>query len=137
MYKSYAPLAKRGDWARIAEFIETREKPNQPIIVFQTYDALCLPYYYKGANKILPDEKFFEWHYEDEPSSENALKKQIDFTISKIPPGAQEIWLATEENCQVENANAPCRPLENFIGANYTVVETRDFYLERVRLFLF
>jgi uncharacterized membrane protein len=134
IYKQYPNFAKRGDWARVAQFIKENEKPNQPIIVFQAYDALSLPFYYKGTNRILPDEKFFDWSAEDSPSSENAFRNQIDFTISKIPTEAREIWVATEEVCQSANTAAACRPLENFLQNNYTVIETKDFYLERVRL---
>ncbi|MGI9034983.1 MAG: hypothetical protein ACR2GD_02975 [Pyrinomonadaceae bacterium] len=132
--KQYAPLAKRGDWIRVAKFIETHEKPNQPIIVFQNFDALSLPYYYHGANKILPDKNFFAWSYEDSVKSENALEKQTEFVISQIPPDAPEIWLATEELCQNEKSATACAPLENFVEANYTTVITQDFYKERVRL---
>ena len=119
---------------RIAQFIKENEKPNQPIIVFQNYDALSLPFHYKGINRILPDEKFFAWNTEDSLSNENAFKNQIAFVISEIPPDAQEIWLATEEVCQTAETKAACRPLENFVEANYTVIETKDFYLERLRL---
>lgn len=135
IYKQFPNFAKRGDWARVAKFIEANEKPNQPIIVFKTYDALSLPFYYKGVNRILPDEKFFDWAiWEAAPKSENAFRRQIDFVISKIPADAPEIWLATEEICQDERTRAACRPLENFVEANYTVVKTQDFYQERVRL---
>jgi cell division protein FtsL len=134
IYKQYPNFSKRGDWARIAQYIKENEKPNQPIIVFKNYDALTLPFHYKGINQILPDEKFFAWDTEDSLSNENAFRNQIAFVISEIPPEAQEIWLATEEVCQTETTAAACRPLENFLEANYTVIETKDFYLERLRL---
>jgi uncharacterized membrane protein len=134
IYKQYPNFSKRGDWARVAQFIEQNEKPNQPIIVFQNYDALSLPFYYKGVNQILPDENFFHWRVEDSLSNENAFKSQIAFVISEIPPDVQEIWVATEEVCQDAKTSPACRPLENFLEANYTVIETKDFYLERLRL---
>ncbi|HEX8639223.1 MAG TPA: glycosyltransferase family 39 protein, partial [Pyrinomonadaceae bacterium] len=48
IYKQYSDFTKRGDWERVARFIERNEKPNQPIVVFRTYDALALPVYYTG-----------------------------------------------------------------------------------------
>lgn len=134
IYKQFPNFAKRGDWARVARFVEENEKPNQPIVVFKVYDALSLPFYYKGVNRILPDEQFFVWNDEDSLSSENALRNQTAFVVSKIPPEAAEIWVATEELCQTAETAAACRPLENFLQTNYTVIETKDFYLERVRL---
>ncbi len=83
IYKQYPNFAKHGDWARVTRYIEQNEKPNQAIIVLQTFNALSPPYYYKGANPTLPEEAR--------------------------------------------------RPLENFVREHYTVVETQDFYLERLR----
>lgn len=134
VYKNYPQMAKRGDWIRVARFIEANETPSQPIIVFQNYDALSLPFHYKGVNRILPDEKFFAWSFEENPSSPAALQKQIEFVISEIPPEAEEIWLATEEICQDAKTRIACQPLENFVQANYTIEKQKDFYLERVRL---
>ena len=134
VYKNYPQMAKRGDWIRVARFIEANEAPNQPIIVFQNYDALSLPFHYKGVNRILPDEKFFAWSFEENLSSQAALQKQIEFVISEIPTEAREIWLATEEICQDAKTRIACQPLENFVEANYTIEKQKDFYLERVRL---
>ncbi|HEY0428751.1 MAG TPA: glycosyltransferase family 39 protein [Pyrinomonadaceae bacterium] len=131
LFTLYPNLAKRGDWARVGEFIRQNEKPNQPIIVFQVYDALALPYHYKGENEILPDEKFFAFDYEDKAGSADSFRGQIDFLISKIPADAREIWLLTNEKCAVKDA---CQPLENFVRSDYTIVEEKDFYKEKVRL---
>ena len=130
IFTLYPNLAKRGDWARVAAFIEQNERQNQPIIVFQTYDALPLRAHYRGANRILPDEKLFEWGIEDEFGSPQTFARQIEFVISKIPDEA-EIWLATDESCETTKA---CQPLENFIQANYTIILEKEFYLEKVRL---
>lgn len=131
LFLLYPNLAKRGDWTRVAAFIEQNERRNQPIIVFQTYDALALRAHYRGANQILPDEKLTEWGVEDEFGSPRTFARQIDFVISEIPADAEEIWLATDESCQTTDA---CQPLENFIKANYTIIEEKEFYLEKIRL---
>ncbi len=134
IYKSYPTFAKRGDWKNIAAFIEANEKPNQIIITSQVYDAISLPYHYKGAAKVLPDERFFEWNMEDSFKSENAFKRQTEFIISKIPPDTQEIWLLTRDGCHLPETAPSCRPLENFVDANYTIEIEKDFYLEKLRL---
>ena len=127
----YPNLTKRGDWQRVAAFIEQGEKPNQPVISFPVYETIALPYYYRGANRILPDGKFFSFFAEGETGSPNAYRRQIEFVISEIPPEAAEIWLLTSDLCAVEQT---CEPLENFVKANYTVIEEKDFYKEKVRL---
>lgn len=135
-YKTaYPELAKRGDWIRVAGFIRSMETPNQPIVVFRAHDALTLKYQYKGANKILPDEKFLDWwREEDSLGNENARRSEISFVVSEIPKDAKEIWLATEGSCQEETTRNSCRPLENFVEENYTVIEDKYFYRERIRL---
>lgn len=134
IYKNYPNGAKRGDWARIARFVEQNEKPYQSIVVFPNYDALALPFHYKGANEIVPDEKFFAWNQNSVGLNEGALEPEINFVTSKIPSDAPEIWLATGEICQNPKTAEACRALENFINEHYTVVDSRDFYLERLRL---
>ena len=107
------------------------ETPNQPIVVFTAFDALALPYDCQGINKILPDEKFFAFEREAEKGSADAWRSQTEFVISEIPPGAEEIWLLTNEKCDVKDA---CRPLENFVRQNYTITQEKNFYKEKVRL---
>lgn len=134
IYSLYPGFAKSGDWARVGQFIEAHEKPGQPIVVFLNYDAVTVPYHYKGINKILPDEKFFDWSHEDVLKSENAFRKQIAFTISEIPPDSNEIWLITRASCYREEMESACRPLEYFVEAHYTIELEKDFYAEKVRL---
>lgn len=131
IFAIYPDFTKRGDWARIAAFIEANETPNQPIIIYKTFDALALPNHYAGKNSIYPDERFFEWNLEADPASAEAHRRQIEFIISEIPPEAAEIWLVTDSSCPAE---VSCQPLENFIQENYTVIQQKDFYEENVRL---
>ncbi|HEY0461649.1 MAG TPA: glycosyltransferase family 39 protein [Pyrinomonadaceae bacterium] len=131
VFTLYPGWTKRGDWARVGAFIERNETPNQPIVVFTAFDALALPYNYQGVNKILPDEKFFAFEREAEKGSADAWRSQTEFVISEIPPGAEEIWLLTNEKCDVKDA---CRPLENFVRQNYTITQEKNFYKEKVRL---
>ena len=127
----YPNLTKRGDWKQVAAFIEQNETSGQPIVLMPAYDALALPVYYRGANRILPDERYFSFFTEAAPANVNAFRTQIEFVTGEIPPDAAEIWLLTDENCAVGQS---CEPLENFVAANYTIVLEKDFYKEKVRL---
>ncbi len=131
VFALYPNFAKRGDWQRVAGFVEQNEKPNQPVVVFTVFDALALIPNYHGVNQILPDEKYFDFGLEAEAGSAESLKKQTEFAISKIPPDAPEIWLLTDDKCSIKDS---CAPLENFIAANYTIIEQKEFYEETVRL---
>lgn len=127
----YPDMAKRGDWARVGAFIEQNEIPGQPIIVFPTYEVLALPYHYHGVNRVLPDEKYFELEKEAAFGTEYSLRKEIDFFISKIPADAEMFWFVVSEKCLVTEA---CRPLENYVQANYTIEKEQEFYLEKLFL---
>ena len=131
LINQYPSLAKRGDWARVGSYIAQNESPGQPIIVFTVFEALALPNHYQGVNRILPDERFFEFEVEAEVGSTDRLKRQIDFVISKIPPEAESIWLLLPGDCAGRPA---CVPLENYVQANYTIEKEKEFYLERVFL---
>ncbi len=127
----YPEWTKRGDWTRVAEYVEANEKEGQPVIVFRNYEALAFVQSYRGKNSVLPNERFFEWNYEGEFGSGGMFTKQIEYVISVIPEESKEIWLVTEDTCHLVNA---CGSLEKFVKENYTVVQQKDFYKERVRL---
>lgn len=125
----YPGFTKKGDWERVGKYIEHNERPDQPIIIFHTYDALALPYYYNGVNRVYPDERFFEFDF-GTPSAERT-KKRTAFTISKIPPDAAEIWLIVNDECQTPGI---CEPFDEFIRNNYSRVSEMAFRDQTVTL---
>lgn len=127
----YPAGVKQGDWARIGAFIQENERPGQPIVVFPIFDAMALPYHYRGQNQILPAENFFEFATGASIGSAASAVKEIDHVISQIPDDAADVWLATGEACQTTQA---CVPLDNFVMANYTIVIEKEFYLEKLFL---
>ena len=127
----YPGWTKRGDWTRVAAYVEANEENGQPVVVFRCYEALAFTQSYEGVNKVLPDERFFDWNYEGEMGTVDVWPLQISYVISVIPRDRDFVWLVTEEDCQTSPA---CLPLENFVKENYTVVRQKDFYKERVRL---
>lgn len=124
-------LTKLGDWERVGEYIEQNERAGQPIIIFPNFEALALPYHYKGENQIFPKENFHKWFSEAEYGTEGTWTKQTKHYVSIIPKDTEKIWFVTYSHCHTTNA---CVPLEKYIEANYTTVKQKDFYNERVRL---
>ncbi|MEQ1923584.1 MAG: hypothetical protein ABL952_13845, partial [Pyrinomonadaceae bacterium] len=122
LFNLYPNLTKRGDWARVGQFIEKNEAPDQPIVISHTYDAIALPYHYSGVNRILPDERYFEFDF-GSPTPE-FVSKRTAFTLSKIPADSPEIWLLVNDECDTPGI---CDSFEAFIAANYTVVIEQNF----------
>lgn len=127
----YPNNLKTGDWENVSTYLSANENPGQPIVVFPAYEVIALPPYYKGVNKLLPDEKIFSFFPEDTFGSPDRYTRQIEFLVSKIPNDVTEIWLLTGNACSRGEA---CAPLEKFVDANYTVVQEQHFYREKVRL---
>lgn len=125
----YPNWSKNGDWTRVAAFIQQKEEPGQPIIIFHTYDALVMPYEYHGPNRILPDERFFDFDFG--VSTPERVRERTEFTISKIPSDANEIWLVTNDECRRPGV---CDEFEKYLNDNYRVVEQRAFYRNNVTL---
>lgn len=131
VFTLYPQGVKRGDWANVAAHIQANEKPGQAIVVFTVFDALALPYYYKGQNKIVPDSHYFDFQHQAVHGTDFSRRKEAEFVISQIPPEANEIWLIASQKCSLSDV---CGPLENFTKANYTIIEEKEFYLEKVFL---
>lgn len=127
----YPTGVKRGDWQNVVTYISTNETPVQPVVVFPVYDKIAVTQYYRGINNIFPGEKAFSFFAEDTTGSPKMYEHQIQFLISEIPPDAIEVWLVTSDKCSVGET---CLPLEKFVEANYTVIQEKDFYREKVRL---
>lgn len=125
-------MTKRGDWERIGVFIEQNEaQMGQPIVVFPAFEALALPYHYHGKNRVLPNARFFDFEPQAEFGSPDSRAREIEYVISAIPRDSEGLWLAVSEECIISET---CRPLENFVLANYTIEIEKDFYLERLYL---
>ncbi len=133
-FTKYENLAKRGDWARVATFIQTNEKPEQPIVVFSSFDVLAFQYSYRGINAISTKSAPVEWKDEALRGTPDSRRSEIEFIISQIPANSDKIWLLTNELCDGEVTKNACQPLEEFVEKNYEVEINQQFYQERLRL---
>jgi uncharacterized membrane protein len=53
LYTVYRPMAKPGDWNRVASYLTASAKPGQAIMVFHGGARLPLSYYYSGPNALV------------------------------------------------------------------------------------
>lgn len=134
-YQMFSPMAKRGDWEKAAAYVQANEKPGQVILPFDGYDSLGFNVYYRGQNPVLPREGFFPWSQQNNFRTPDTRPAQAKSLILEISVGATEIWVLTGETCHDPKEMLACRPLEEYLNSNYTIVEEKDFYLEKIRLF--
>jgi hypothetical protein len=133
--QQFSPAAKRGDWEKVAAYVQANEKAGQVILPVEAYDSLGFGAYYRSANIILPREGFFPWSQKNDFTAPDTLPQQIESLIDEIPPDTGEIWVLTGEVCENPKTGDVCRPLENYLDTNYTMIDDKEFYLERVRLY--
>lgn len=142
LYVTYKPLAKEGDWQRVASYIMAFEKANQPILVFVADSALPLKYYYFGHNVMAPIPRAVGENYD---IRDFALKdeKEIQAVLSRFSIDRQSLWVVTnyqtgkcETSAQLTffDINLNCQVLEEFINQHYSVQLSQDFYKSSVRL---
>jgi hypothetical protein len=134
LYTTYRPLAKPGDWRRVAAYIMSAERPGQPILAFVSENELTLNVYYRGLNRIaaIPNPTDFD----DVDSTRVLLKNdgQLRAAIARLGHPPIELWVVTTDLCHEQNIDYHCEIFERFISTRYVIVTTKDFYRSTVRL---
>jgi hypothetical protein len=134
LYFHYTPLAKSGDWRKVAAYLMSAEKPEQTILVFHAGAALPLERYYAGRNRLvpLPRENTFErFDFHDYVLRD---EREIVAALERTPGSHEQLWLVTDGDCGFADLDYHCEILEKFVANNYTVEETQYFHGSTVRL---
>ena len=132
----WRPLAKSGDWQRVAARLQSVERPQQPIAVFIVNGAISLRHYYQGINQIrqLPEETRFDRY----DPRDHAFKssEQVAETLTRVTGAGGELWLITRPDgeCTSLGVNLGCKWLDDFIAQHYVTVQDEKFYGSRLRL---
>ena len=127
----FAPLAKRGDHARVAAYISASETPGQPIFVFPSESAAPFDHEYRGRNRIVPlPAPAAAWNPRDfafssGPQAAEALERGL--------AGARECWLFTEHVEIYDEVPLRVDILEAVVAERFKVLEKRHFYGAKVR----
>ncbi len=136
---NFGPLAKGGDFRRVAQYLEAHEQAGQPIIVVPAHQTAPLGYYYRGINPIvpLPARDDFErydrsrWRFESEAQVVDLLKQVV--------PGDTAFWVFIDYSAEdMRHGNSSVLNLdyfENVLARDYELAGQRDFYGAKVRLF--
>lgn len=134
LFQMYRPLAKNGDWNRVASYIMAAEKPGQAILVFHGGNALPLSYCYKGTNVIVPLPRGDSFETYDVRNYGLRDESEITTALSSTAGGHQQLWLVTYDQCQSFGVDYNCGLLEGYVDRYYSVVSDKTFYQSRVRL---
>jgi len=132
----YKPLAKPGDWQRVARHIESHEEIGQPILIFTAETALPIAYYYTGQNVLVPlpqAEDFVAYDMNDQVLHDES---DIEEALSETPPLNGTIWVITGHGPGSQNwlgIDFRAEILEEYLRKRYTLETDSPFYKSRVR----
>jgi 4-amino-4-deoxy-L-arabinose transferase-like glycosyltransferase len=133
LYVRYKPMAKDGDWQRVASYLQSAEGPDQAILVFHAGAALPLARHYHGRNMLVPiprENTFERFDFHDYVLRD---EREIQAALERTPGDDRVIWLVTDGNCEFGDINYNCATLEEFVNKFYSVEETRQFHGSVVR----
>jgi len=129
----YTPLAKTGDWYRVASYVMRAEQPGEPILVFQAEAAQPLRYYYHGENQLVPVPRPLNMQTYD--LRELVLKNEADIAnaIASAPGKHRNVWVVTTDYCQTISLYYNCPLFESYLAKHYIVVRQVSFYQSTLR----
>lgn len=125
---TWSPLAKPGDFDRVAQHIVRAEQPNEPILVFHADAVWPLRQYYKGINPLvaLPQENGLEkW---DPRNNVILSEQQIVDRIESAAASSKRLWLVHDGWCAQGALKFNCDILEKVIADRFVVEATTSFY---------
>lgn len=131
---TYAPLAKPGDWERVAAYIRAHEQPGQPVLVFRASGALPLAHYYSGPNPLVPLPAPPDLKTYDLRAETIGGEADIAAALARLGGDHERLWLVTQTPCEYLDLDFNCAALESFVNRNYAVESARSFVNADVRL---
>ena len=134
LYQTYEPLAKAGDWQRVASYITAHEQPQQPVLVFEASAALPLSHYYAGVNALAPVPAPLELKRFNPRDNVLATPAQIDRVLSTQKYPIRELWLVRTAYCKWLSVDFGCAVLNSYVHDNFQVVRNVPFYGSTVQL---
>jgi mannosyltransferase len=131
-YATYSSGTKDGSWKTVATFLETNEKPGQPVLVFHPGSALPLAYYYHGQNHIIAlprGNRFDRFDLRDYVLHDGS---EIWKALSNDP--SETVWLVTDGKCNYAGVSYNCGVLEDFVQRESDILLKKNIGRTTIRL---
>jgi hypothetical protein len=128
--QTYWQGAKPGDWIRVNRALQARERPGEPIAIFEAENALPFVYYYRGPNRVTPVPAAIDFN-------NYGIEKfavRSDAQLRRSMPSASRIWLITAGYCNSGSLEFGCGLVERYVGRHYRILYDASFYYARLRL---
>jgi hypothetical protein len=132
-YERNRVLAKDGDFRRVASWLESHEKRDQPILVFVAEAAMPLGHHYRGRNRIVPLPAPID--FKSYGMLQHALEDeaQLDALIHEAGD-PERMWLVQYDLCSFLDVDFNCELLEKYVDEHYSREREQGFFRTRVVL---
>jgi hypothetical protein len=130
-FSVYSPVAKWGDYIRVASYIERYEGSKQPILFFNPEAAAAFQYHYKGLNQVFAIPKELDFVSFTGSALSFKDEQEIMEAVLKLKGHPPYLWLAMTIAPHQERQR---RLLEAYFSRNYSVLSSRDFLGTNVKV---
>ncbi len=133
---TYSPLAKQGDYLRVASYITANEKPSQAILAFNPEVGMVFKHYYKGPNPVAVIPKEIDYQHFTWKNFVLDSEQEITTALSQTLHERSDIWLLInlKEIQEQRLYNHSLQILKHFIEQHYSITSTKEFYGSTVQL---
>jgi hypothetical protein len=136
----FGRLAKMGDYARVARFIEEGEHEGEPIVVFSGEGAMPFKHHYGGINDVVPVPQGVNYISYDLRDFVLEDESQFWNSLAHVSVEICQIWVVTDSvsdpingACGVGDVNYNCEFFEDVLRRRFVEVLSKEFYQGRVR----
>lgn len=136
LYAVFHPLAKSGDWKRVAAYIQANEQANEAILVFPADAYASFMYYYRGRSEVVAiprPEQFIRYNHSDDMLKNGG---EIAAAIGTVPYTPAAVWVLVNcdpANCGYLGVDYNLPVLEAFLAENFSVDKPRQFFCVSLR----
>lgn len=127
LWHDYAPMAKPGDWSRVAAFIGARGSAQDPVAVFDAEAELPLRMYTGGRNPIVPIPRPLAFDRFDETTFALHDEREVADSLGRAAVGHDRVWLVRNDACDRAAAFYGCALLDGYVRRHFVVALEQRF----------
>ncbi len=133
----FGSMAKLGDFRRVARHLEQNEKPGESIVILASHAELPLSFYYRGTNRLvpLPERDDFSDYVLEKSRLESPEQVREELAGKASDEGL--LWVFTDRppDSVFMGLDLNYEFLEDVLTRDYVLMNERDFYHGKLRLF--
>ena len=90
-------LAKTGDWARVAAYLEAHERPGEPVLVFVPDGVYPFEWHYGGCNRLIPVPRPVSLRRYDPAARVLSGTAPLAAALAEVAEPGGTFWLVDDE----------------------------------------